>query len=124
MWRGVLPAAFARAFPPSATVDLILENDIKDNYRQYLKGKTNRARDVLGSQVVDPTWPVVSWVAEPIDHLLQRLQYKDERGDSLLSLCGRDSPLSECLRAMTCSLTEPIQDQHLPTFHPISMLWQ
>jgi hypothetical protein len=56
---------------------------------------------------------VTSWVSEPVDHLLQRLQLLDEQGKGLFAMCGKTSPVSACVQSMTVMLAASFEGSGL-----------
>eukprot|EP00974_Lingulodinium_polyedra_P040267 3865883-Lingulodinium_polyedra.AAC.1 len=79
-----------------------------DDYRTFCRSKTWRMRRVLQRPGTDRHWALICWIAAPLDHLWQRLQYLDANGRVLNDCTSNMSPFSECSRAFMEMLETPI----------------
>ena len=73
-----------KALPDLANADALPCQD-PEEMRKYLRRKAWRAMCVMRDETKRLNWCVRSWVMEPVDALLQRLQWLDERGNALLA---------------------------------------
>ena len=118
MFHGVLREVVVRAFP---TWDAGLppdaanagDGDDGDEYRAMCRSKVWRMGKVLRDIKKEVEWAIISWTAEPLDHLWQRLQYLDARGNVLVSCTGSSSPFKECSRALLCMVVTPTSTSSL-----------
>jgi len=111
MFHGVLRKVVTLAFPswdsglpPANPAD----GDQDDDYRAMCRSKTWRMGKVLRDCNKEVQWAIVSWTAEPLDHLWQRLQFLDVRGNVLVACSGPSSPFKECSRAFMAAVVTPI----------------
>ena len=82
--------------------------DGDDDYRQYVKGKVFRS--VAASSDHDYGWRKCSrsWSLEPVDHMLMRIQFNDERGNAIRDFQFEDTcPLTEMHKSYCKMLDEP-----------------
>ena len=109
MFHEILPRAAAKAFATWERCDVVLEEE--EDKRIYMKRKTWRARQHLTSQRSMQRGAMISWVAEPMDHLWMKLQYLDARTSLMLDLqLPRASPFEDCLRDLSSTLLLPISE--------------
>ena len=70
-----------------------------------MRSKAWRARCVTNNPAQIERNSILNWAAMPMDHLLLRLQWLDERGDSLLDICSPStSVLVQTQKALRSSL--------------------
>lgn len=118
LFHGVLPRAFARAFPDWDSGEQPLLEDaelgLDQDFQNGVKRKVYRVGKFLGSlQRVHPVLQT-SWVAEPIDWLWQRLQYLDENQQSLIDVCNPDrDPFRAAVKRSSQMLLQPMDIGHL-----------
>ena len=109
MFHEILPRAAAKAFATWGACNVLSEEE--EDMRIYIKRKTWRAKQHLTSQRAMQRGAMISWVAEPVDHLWIKLQYLDARTSLMLDLqLPRADPFQECLRDLSSTLLLPISE--------------
>ena len=80
-----------------------------DDFHLILRSKSNRVTRWFLLSRMPVVACLVSVLAGPLDHLLQRMQYLDEAGGILITLCtAAASPISEAQRAFAKMLQSPM----------------
>jgi hypothetical protein len=101
------PRAMSSAFQAFGAADPGLSTD--DDYRRYVRGKVYRAVQVSNEDDYGWSKCTRSYVTEPADHLLMRLEYLDEHGNSVNDICyDKTSPIRELHDSYATMLNEPV----------------
>lgn len=107
MCHAFLPLCLVKAFP-DWTFMLSRANDGADEHRVMIRKKAWRACHVLDTERRKCRICLAAAVSIPIDALMARLQYFDERGDTLLDIVeDSTSPLVLCGRSLAAMLQGP-----------------
>lgn len=117
--------------PPQEPVGDSTAGDIKA-HREYLRRKAWRCRCVLTDAGRNVQWAVTTWTVQPVDHLLFRIQWMDERKNSFFdALATNSSPFRQCQRQLFSMLSEPWESSPLaPLYHHFghsrvqALVWQ
>lgn len=116
----VLENAFGRwddALPDDRDCD-VPDGQDPEEFRKYLRKKAWRSKLVMSSPAKQLAWCLQSWALEPMDHLLQRLQWIDERGHSLLDCVSTQrSPILECEKDLLEMLIVPCETGPMAVLH-------
>ena len=120
MCFNLLPRALRRAFPTWQSMNVVQQAvqgiEEEDDKRKYMRGKTYRSCKYLESQRDKMSASVLSWTAEPADHLWMKLQYLDARHSALLDIQDdKLNPFLECQRSVSAALAGPLMEGPLQT---------
>jgi hypothetical protein len=121
MIHRTLPQVVEREFPEwqsAAEPEVQGDSDLADidALRAKIKKKTWRMAKTLSSKQRSQNMILVSWIAEPLDHLMQRCQYLSERRDALFHVVNENtSPFAEAARAFVKMLKYPVVEGPLRT---------
>ena len=103
----ILPRVLLRAFPPQVALDPSIEAVEEDDRRVYLRGKLSTAVHHVSSERSKMATTLLSWTAEPCDHLWQRLQYLDARSAGLFDLqVESQDPFGQCAMQLSYSFLQ------------------
>ena len=117
MWHECFPQAVSQAFPNYAAADAAAQQqagldedaDDIDAMRRTIRNKTYRMTKVCETAACRQTIVLTSWIASPLDHLIQRVQHVSERPGALRDILKPDaSPFMECRVGFRDMLMEPI----------------
>ena len=84
MFNEILPRSMERAFPKYHTEAAEVEEN--EDRRVWLRNKVWRSRKVLSDRKEKIQSAMLSWMAEPLDHLWMELQYLDTRTSLIMDL--------------------------------------